>query len=136
MYAVHRMCCKLHDRSLEDWNVGRKIVRYLQGAKSIKLVMKPIPSARELTLKSYSDADWVGDQVLETKYVSMTEVCREVMDLKETIIKMNISLKIPIEIMCNNQAAIHQACGESSPSRGKAHRHKIQIYTRASYQAT
>ncbi|TPX44727.1 hypothetical protein SeMB42_g04231 [Synchytrium endobioticum] len=48
-----------HKPSICDWSAVKRILRYLQGTKSLKLVI----GGKDPSLKAYSDADWAGDRV-------------------------------------------------------------------------
>ena len=59
-YAVNVLCRYMVNPTEEQWTAGKRILRYLQGAKNLGLLFKKRNSV-EFKIEAYSDADWGGD---------------------------------------------------------------------------
>ena len=60
-YAVHRMTRRTHAPRIQDWKLGKRILRYLNGTADFKLHFIRIGEDRNLKFVAYSDADFAAD---------------------------------------------------------------------------
>ncbi|XP_021974996.1 uncharacterized mitochondrial protein AtMg00810-like [Helianthus annuus] len=56
-YAVQQICMHMHSPRVDHWNALKRIIRYIQGTSNYGLHLGSIPN---LSLVSYTDADWAG----------------------------------------------------------------------------
>ena len=61
-YAVHKMTRKTHAPRVQDWKLGKRILRYLKGTTDYKLRFTRDTEDRELSFVVYSDADFAADR--------------------------------------------------------------------------
>ena len=62
-YAVHRATRQSHAPRVADWNLAKRIARYLKGTRDLKLSVKHDEGEHGVArLASYSDADYAGDK--------------------------------------------------------------------------
>ena len=57
-FDVNKVCQFLHAPTTVHWSAVKRILRYIQGSKSIGLTIRRSPS---LIVSAFSDADWAGD---------------------------------------------------------------------------
>jgi hypothetical protein len=57
-FAVNKVCQFLHAPTTVHWSAVKRILRYIQGSKSIGLTFRRSPS---LVVSAFSDVDWAGD---------------------------------------------------------------------------
>ena len=57
-YPVNRLSQFLQQPTVSHWSACKRLLRYLQGTKSVGLHFKP---ASALTLQAFIDADWAGN---------------------------------------------------------------------------
>ena len=61
--TVHKTTRQTHQPRLHDWNLAKRVARYLKGTKTIKINMKPRDVRCSSTkLESFSDADFAADK--------------------------------------------------------------------------
>lgn len=58
-YAVNVACQHMHAPKISDFTAGKRILRYVKGTLHQGLYFTPGP----LTLTTFSDADWAGDNI-------------------------------------------------------------------------
>ena len=62
-FAVHHLSRKMHAPSVTDWELGKRTVQYLKGARDLQLHFAADLDAKDkTTITAYSDADHTGDE--------------------------------------------------------------------------
>ena len=60
-FAVHRMTRQTHAPRTRDWQLGKRILRYLNGTTNFKLHLTKDTNDRTLAFQAYSEADFAAD---------------------------------------------------------------------------
>ena len=61
-FAVHRMTRQTHAPRVRDWQLGKRILRYLNGTANFTLHLTKDTNDRALAFHAYSDADFAADR--------------------------------------------------------------------------
>ena len=61
-YAMHRMTRRTHAPRVQDWKLGQRILRHLNGTAEYKLHFPKNLKGHELCFTAYSDADFAADR--------------------------------------------------------------------------
>jgi hypothetical protein len=69
LFAVHCITRKTHAPTAQDYQVAKKILRYLKGSKMEKLKLPKWNGTGKVSVEAYSDADW-ADNKSDRKSVS------------------------------------------------------------------
>jgi hypothetical protein len=69
MLAVHCITRKTHAPTARDYQLAKKILKYLKGTKMEKLKLPKWNATRKVSIEAYSDADW-ADNKSDRKSVS------------------------------------------------------------------
>jgi hypothetical protein len=69
LFAVHCITRKTHAPTAQDYQMAKKILRYLKGSKMEKLKLPKWNSKGRVSVEAYSDADW-ADSKSDRKSVS------------------------------------------------------------------
>jgi hypothetical protein len=69
LFAVHCITRKTHAPTVQDYQVAKKILRYLKGSKMDKLKLPKWNGTGKVSVEAYSDADW-ADNKSDRKSVS------------------------------------------------------------------
>jgi hypothetical protein len=62
LFAVHCNTRKTHAPTVQDYQVAKKILRYLKGSKMDKLKLPKWNGTGKVSVEAYSDADWAEQQ--------------------------------------------------------------------------
>ena len=150
-YATHKLAQKVECPTTKDWIAVKRILRYLQGTKDLKLRYK---RNHELNVEIFSDADYGGSDdrkstsgyvvlvnkgavawasrkqacvalsTMESEYVALANASQEGLYLLQVLEDMGI--KKSLEIAVDNQSCILFAKNECGP--GKAKHISIKYY--------
>ena len=60
-FAVHRMTRRTHAPRVQDWKLGKRVLRYLSGSIDYRLHIKRNCKEHDLSFTVYSDADFAAD---------------------------------------------------------------------------
>ncbi|POM67425.1 Transposon Polyprotein Reverse transcriptase, partial [Phytophthora palmivora] len=135
MFAVHRATRRTHAPTLQDWKLAKRIARYLSGTRDLKLQL--LEDAKEiaevncaagpmpiLVVKSQTGiqgmtVDWqckkqtaVALSTAEAEFVAASIGGQDVLGINELFKEIGLSVKLPIEMKMDNQAAMKQLTNE------------------------
>ncbi|XP_054827527.1 uncharacterized protein LOC129324337 [Eublepharis macularius] len=135
-YAVHLLCQRGACPYRRDWTAAKRILRYLKGTISYKLVLRV---SGEVQVQAYCDASWtdhpdgksmtvlliflgnalimhksvkqslVATSTCEAEYAALSECVIHLEWIFQLLQDMKIECKVPISILCDNTAAQHLA---------------------------
>ncbi|KAL0451585.1 UNVERIFIED_CONTAM: putative mitochondrial protein [Sesamum latifolium] len=94
----YRRPCEAH------WKAALHVVRYLKGCPSKGLFL---PSTSNFELKAFCDTDWASCTDARSEYHSMAATVCELRWISYLLTDFAISLRLPIPLFCDNQAALH-----------------------------
>ncbi|KAL0399800.1 UNVERIFIED_CONTAM: putative mitochondrial protein [Sesamum radiatum] len=91
------------------WKAALHMVRYLKGCPSHGLFL---PVQNSFVLKAYCDADWAlcsdsRRSLTKAEYRSMAATVCELLWLSYILADLGISFPLPVELFCDNKAAIY-----------------------------
>jgi hypothetical protein len=147
-YAVHQLTRRTHAPRTSDQALGKRILRYLAGTASAKLVSKQsVPGG--YTLSAFTDADYATNSdrksisactihlngmlvhwyctkqsnislsTMESEFVAAARGVQELLGCYEVLKEIGCPLKLPMTLHMDNQAAIVQVTSEASTQRSK-----------------
>lgn len=133
----------------EDWNELKRVVKYLKGTSTLKLVLG-INKPDENPVVGFADANWAEDKVdrksnsgyifivygaavswacrkqtcvalssTEAEFIALSEACKEAFWLRQLLIGMNCKIDQPIKMNEDNQSCIKLIKEEKLSNRTK-----------------
>ncbi|XP_074270687.1 uncharacterized protein LOC141594577 [Silene latifolia] len=146
-YAVQQICLYMHDPREAHMSALKRVIRYLQGTKSLGIHITPSSSS---TLTAYSDADWggcpdtrrstsgycvyLGDNIIswsskrqptlsrssaEAEYRGVANVVAESCWLRNLLLELGCPIKRATIVYCDNVSAIYLSCNPVNHQRTK-----------------
>lgn len=134
-FAVNLVCQKMHDPSVSDFNLLKRVLRYLKGTMKMGLQIEADSDTR---LRAYCDSDWAGCQdtrrstggfctflgsnliswsakrqdsvarsSTEAEYRTLSDTTAQVAWISLMLTSIGVSLTDPAEIYCDNLSAVH-----------------------------
>lgn len=134
-YAVNFVCQKMHKPTLSDFNLLKRVLRYLKGTISMGLTLI---SDTDSTVRAYCDSDWGGcrdtrrstggfctflgsniiswsakrqDSVArsstEAEYRALSDTAAELHWIDAMLRDFGVQQTVPAEAYCDNLSAVH-----------------------------
>jgi len=147
-FAVHQLTRRTHAPRLADQLLGKRILRYLVGTASTKLVSQQT-TTKDYALSAFTDADYATDKdrksisastihlngmlvhwyctkqsnislsTMESEFVAAARGVQELLGCFELLKEIGCPVALPMPINMDNQAAISQITSEASSQRSK-----------------
>jgi hypothetical protein len=133
-YAVGQLARKMQSPSVDDWQNGKRVIRYLKGTINLALVYnskEPIIGYSDSSYAEEKDRKSVGGYIfkqagaaiswkstkqpiiarssMEAEYIALDEAAKEAQWLKKFEVEIGLNTKNPIIICEDNQSAIKMA---------------------------
>jgi hypothetical protein len=64
VFAVHCITRKTHAPTTKDYQVAKRIMRYLKGTKTEKLKLPKWSITKKLSVEAFTDADWADNTTI------------------------------------------------------------------------
>nr|CCA23978.1 OSIGBa0134J07.9 putative [Albugo laibachii Nc14] len=133
-YAVHRVTRRANAPNTSDWQLAKRIARYLKGTMDVKLRLgeRKAEGNSVVQLTSTSDADFAGDKTNRRSvsgaiirvggmirvHVGVTRQAR-ITGSARPFSELGFVVELPMKMEMDNQAAIRQMENEESSVRAK-----------------
>jgi hypothetical protein len=147
-FAVHQLTRRTHSPRTTDQALGKRILRYLAGTASTKLVSKQ-EDLNGYALSAFTDADYATNSdrksisactvhlngmivhwyctkqsnislsTMESEFVAAARGVQELLGCYELLKEIGCPIALPMTIKMDNQAAIAQVTSEASSQRSK-----------------
>lgn len=146
-YAVHTLSQFMQQPTLDHWDAGLRVVRYLKGSPGQGILLK---SDRDFQLTAWTDSDWagcpltrrsvsgwlvqLGDSPIswrsrkqdvvsrssaEAEYRAMVEALCELKWIKNVLHTMGVGHRAPMNLYCDSRSALHIAANPVFHERTK-----------------
>ncbi|POM71675.1 Hypothetical protein PHPALM_11725 [Phytophthora palmivora] len=122
-FAVHCASRKTHAPTVQDWKLAKRIARYLNFAGDVqdrKSVSGVVVQVNGMTI------DWeckkqtaVVLSTVEAEFVAASVGGQNVLGLHDLFGEIGLPVKLPIEVMIDNQAALKQITSEAISGRAE-----------------
>ena len=134
-FAVNLVCQKMHEPTVSDFHLLKRILRYLKGSIQMGLYLE---SDSDSQLRAYCDSDWAGCQdtrrstggfctflgsnliswsakrqdsvtrsSTEAKYRTLSDTAAELEWISGMLKTLGINQRIVVEVYCDNLSAVH-----------------------------
>ncbi|KAG7594152.1 Reverse transcriptase RNA-dependent DNA polymerase [Arabidopsis thaliana x Arabidopsis arenosa] len=152
-FAVNYVCQKMHSPTLADFNLLKRIIRYIKGTLDYGISFTP---DTDFTLRAYSDSDWAGCQdtrrstggfctflgtniiswsakrqptvsrsSTEAEYRCLSDTAAEIIWLKDLLLNIGMPLSQAPELYCDNLSAVYLS---ANPALHKQSKHFATHY--------
>ncbi|CAL9239925.1 unnamed protein product [Arabidopsis halleri] len=146
-FAVNFVCQKMHTPSEDDFNLLKRIIRYIKGTLSLGINFS---NSTDSVLRAYSDSDWsgckdtsrstggfctfLGENIIswsskrhgtvshsstKAEYRTMSLASREIMWLNSLLRETGVAQPITPEMYCDNLSAVHLTANPALHSKSK-----------------